>query len=1384
MYGIIKIYFWNSNNYLEGELFMIDINWKRFELKNPKATEAFETLCYFLFCRKYKVTDGIRTDFNQVGLETEPIKDKEGKYCGFQSKYFEKSINYKNIADSIGNALDHYDELNHIIIYVNQQAQTSCKSAKEIERKCSEKGVTVEWFLPGEFLSSLNQPENLDLAEFYFGETDVLKWTSDSKSLRINTLLQAKEYIELNLKNKDTTVTVSQYAEVILSSEDKLHLFSGAAGSGKSVCLRKLFNIYGGFDCSSEAEQLEAINKLEAICIFVNLNRVSLNSLENIVSSYRSTYSMNSQNNNIIYLFDGLDEIPSNSIAPTLLYIEELLEKTTTKKVVISCRLSSYNKFMLKANFQNIIEYTIEDLSEEQIQTYFSDKEDDEKINKLNELCDKKEAFCKNITDVLTLTLLWKHILHLTNINVLPELMEISVSTILKDIHHKKYLDAIKLPNPKEKAIIEINKNLAFYLFEKDTFCVTQEELYEIIEGAYPKCDYESVNQIASFMADNFFDVVITDDIYTFSYRHRRFSEYFTLLCIDSKIQKDLNYLREKNIIINRDLFDDMLIPYLQNKAMKSKNLALAFQVGLFNVYMGNDKAWGVDNSFYYWTKWIIYSVAALPETIFQSVVEDKSLPIHSFFVDIPKKIITILEESKKPSFNMDFQQYYMNYILLIALMHKFGKVQFLPEQLLKYEEIRKLNREKKYYFNSTSNRDNFLVWNSIFYIDTVIYNDRVDDIIKSLVEHSKEVNLDGMLKDYISTDIFLLSALYYNLILYYPEKCMNTIKTLNLNQMSLFVFALSKPECINAIYRNDEMKNALIEKLEEEIDTEGLSVVLCLAMKKRIGCSLSERENAIISKFFKGTEFRSHTIFWKEYCDMVGFIFTAFQEKIDLLQLDTAVTQYITVYDTYMKLLSEECTISRFIGRIKMYLNSNTEANYYIRILLGKVLAVCDADDFSIKGAIDYINYAMKDGGLLVVYHTMKLYNPERFNRMISASIISKLNTPKMYQDIDYTSTSDSLFILSFITSAHNEWNSYALLLNGISNGLMRMNERKDTIGDYRLLECLEEMLKKNWLLTKQLNGYLDRVILIANKMNMFHIENDVHGQVIEMLIKYDFEAAEYYYNRVVTLEETYNKIHFDFALGLVGRGRDVELIESCLNNLTTYFDRYWEKLESESFYYKISIYLRIAVCDFYSASVQDRYFEKACEVINELEAAGWERKLNVADYDIYTKLCNKRQKEIDVIKEKIPEYSVKSREQKNDTLKILNEIDTAEELITFIPKLQREYSIDTFEVNEMLIQKSIDLMGNIEDIVKMLSDSYYPSSVSGTLNGRNFWMTVVSALRHPRSKSEMLDYLIKSGGHDGFSELIKICGELNNKDICLEAFDTMIKCIEFLLC
>lgn len=81
--------------------------------------------------------------------------------------------------------------------------------------------------MPNNFLVSLNQVKNQDLAEFYFGETDAIRVLSDSKDIRLNTLLQSKEYIELKLQKQTKSIKISDYSNEIMKSAYKLHLFLG-----------------------------------------------------------------------------------------------------------------------------------------------------------------------------------------------------------------------------------------------------------------------------------------------------------------------------------------------------------------------------------------------------------------------------------------------------------------------------------------------------------------------------------------------------------------------------------------------------------------------------------------------------------------------------------------------------------------------------------------------------------------------------------------------------------------------------------------------------------------------------------------------------------------------------------------------------------------------------------------------------------------------------------------------------------------------------------------------------------------------------------------------------------------------------------------------------
>jgi hypothetical protein len=1363
---------------------MVEINWKRFEIKHPKSTDAFESMCYFLFCRRYGINEGIRTDFNQVGLETEPIRYSDGRYYGFQSKFFGKSISYSNIEHSVEKALENYSNLNHIIIYLNQEAQTSCDTAARIEKECKDKGVTVEWFLPNNFKIVLNQPKNLDLAQFYFGEADILGFISDSKNIRMSTLLQSREYLELNLSSTEKKLSITEYAKEIMESDKKLHLFTGSAGTGKSVCMCKLQHIYGGLEESTIAEQIIKMQTVGAVPIYINLNNTAL---ESVIAHYKKDLIIGDNNNKFIYLLDALDEIPNTRITSTLLFIEELLEKESTKKIIISTRLSSYNKHMLKSTFFNLDEYTIDSLSNEQILYYFKNKNNEEKITKLSTLINENEKFLDSIQDVLTVSLLWNHIEKISKASSMTDLMKYSTSEMIKNIHHRKYLESLNLPNPKEDSIIKLNKRIAFLLFERDITSIGYSDLHDIIGNLFPKCDYKSLNEIIGYLADSFFDVTATNESYAFAYKHRRFAEYFTILELEDKIRNNLNYLRTQNIIINIDLFEKMLIPYLENKALEEKDITLAFLIGLFNVYLGKDSAWGIDKSFYYWSDLIIFPITSQNNQIFESIAQDQSLPFSEFFKYIPEKLIQHLSsQSVKLSSNDEMKQFFKIYVSLIANMNKFNKQSYLAGMLPTYNEIMALAQEKKYGYNSISVKDSNSVWRNITYIETVIKQDKVNEVVDTAIKKSKEININNLFGDYIKTDLLYLSSLYYNLILHHTDKCPDIVLKMNSNQLSVFTISLAKPECIKKLFENTSLKQSLKAQCAAEVTIGNLSGAMNIALKNILGLDLSEKEIKEVQKFFNNNRFLSSSIFWKDHCDTVAFLLNSFREYKVLNNVDLQINKYVEAYSAFIKMFTELNSISKFVKFVKPNLYNSNEADYYIRILLGKALALTDDEDILIKGAITYINNMPHNGRILIIYHMMKTFNIDRFEKLLNVTDLNKMYTAKIYQDIDFISTSDSLFMLSFILSKHNNTLSYELLLKGISNGILRMNDRKDTIGDYKLLESLEILLKHNWISSDILINYLTRILKIAEIMNSHHIENDTHGIVMKLLREYNFDAAEFYYEKISSLQETYNLIHLEYALAMVYRGMDIMQIEKCLRNISDYYDRYYQKISWDSFYYKIEVYLNIASSDFYSQYEQRKYFEKACDEIKSLTDAGWEKELKKAEYEIYIQLCEKYGKKVDVKKEKEIEYSVTvKKEREVKTLDVLKKIEKVDELNEFFKKLESNYFLDNYEVNDLLIEKCFEIYGNINAILNLFAKLHYPSNLQYSYNSKHFWITVISALKNQKSKSSMVDFLIESGGgHDGFSELIKIYGFLDNKGICIRAFDTMLKGIEFLLC
>lgn len=153
------------------------INWGAFSAKyNKRESWAFEQLCYLLFCAEFNNRIGLFRYKNQTGIETEPI-EKDGKYYGFQSKYYTNSIdeNKDDIIDSIKKAKSKNPQLNGFFLYLNQELSESSKKNKkkpqyqvDIEKAAQNVGMTLQWKVLSHLERQLSLPENKYIFDIFF----------------------------------------------------------------------------------------------------------------------------------------------------------------------------------------------------------------------------------------------------------------------------------------------------------------------------------------------------------------------------------------------------------------------------------------------------------------------------------------------------------------------------------------------------------------------------------------------------------------------------------------------------------------------------------------------------------------------------------------------------------------------------------------------------------------------------------------------------------------------------------------------------------------------------------------------------------------------------------------------------------------------------------------------------------------------------------------------------------------------------------------------------------------------------------------------------------------------------------------------------------------
>ena len=328
------------------------MNWKIFGVKYDKReTWAFEQMSYLLFCAEFNNRIGLFRYKNQTGIETEPI-EKDGKYYGFQSKYYTTSIadNKDDIIDSIKKAKSKNKQLNELLFYINQELSESTKKSKkkpqyqlDIEKAAITAGINIQWRVPSHLELQLSLPDNKYINDFFFSldpnEGDLL----DEISKHNENILQAIQ-TEISFGDKQIKIDRNSVVEAIANTSQKKKniIISGEGGCGKTSIFKEFYSSY--------------LKKIP-ICVF-KANELNVNHINDIFHfDHKFTFAqfLNAYKDEPLKIFvidsaEKLAEISNNDILTTL--IQKLKENTWS--IIFTTRYAYLNDltFHIKENYQ------------------------------------------------------------------------------------------------------------------------------------------------------------------------------------------------------------------------------------------------------------------------------------------------------------------------------------------------------------------------------------------------------------------------------------------------------------------------------------------------------------------------------------------------------------------------------------------------------------------------------------------------------------------------------------------------------------------------------------------------------------------------------------------------------------------------------------------------------------------------------------------------------------------------------------------------------------------------------------------------------------------------------------------------------------------------
>lgn len=1344
------------------------INWDTFKVKNENQTKSFEDLCYHLFCREHNLSNGIKADFNQAGLETYPIKsNKTNKIIGFQAKFFEPSISYSQIEKSIKKALSNYKKakLKEIHIYLNVNAVLSSKGAEGIEKIAKNEGVSIIWITKSNFEILLNQPRNFDLAQLYFGIGNEFGFIKNSIKKGEITFINSKEFLKLPLADfngKNVEVDLNLY---------KTFLITGNPGSGKSQLIKQLFVKYSGLDLAQD--DFKALIKNGALPMIVNLKDCFSDSLENIIRNRQKDYKIR-HNLKFIYLLDGLDELSEEKAEQAICYIKDLESRSNTKNIIISCRKGNLNRLKAIAHLPDIIKYEVNDLDHSYISLYFKNKNNSEKKKEFKKLLLSNKELIEEIKDVYLIKIFWDIIEELNSKSTIIELIKYKINELVNDPNHRNEIQTLNLLNPKEQEILILNEKIAYKFSKLYQFRFNQKELQNFLLKKFPRLDYCSINDIINYNSSLFFDISANDLNVknSFVYQHRRYQEYFYARKLKKKYEINPNILREKDILINSDFFNDIFLRYLRSEYEKDveKNLPFLLELNLINVYSGKSEKYFSDEPYFQESKYFVSTLSLQNANIFEELINDESLDLERYI-------------------HFSYNE--------VQLFFEKGHEEFALKILSQ------IDSDNEYEIGLVEVK-------GLFFVMFQMQNDNYAEYFKKDLRKKYKSYSDS--KDYMNDDQsdreLILKSFFEIGLKYRPNDFLEILKVFTNYELEVFLSLLTDVENLNIFLTNEVLKTEIRKKVVSYKVAPKHDNVAVYFLKKFFDIGISSNNILKISNILESLSGRISLYFFKRFLKSVSLLSYILDENIffgilsskDNYRAQDAIRIYCFIFGKFVDSIKGssniEISINEFIIRFKKWgdLDENSVesisilwSNFYISFAKGKEKIL--------------LNYIFKiDKGLFSRYYFFKQLNEitDGFWKIISEEDIQEIEEGLYDWKDDYPKFVERCLIFSGFYSSLNQMKSMFYLKQAILSSLIRHGWRKDGIVSYYLNTSFDRIMTRNWKSKKEVIELSKSIFQLNLRLYEITDLKETRWGISNFIItisNFDLELGKKYLKK-------FRKEHYDHSMVINNCVKNILIIEIKNNfislesikkqvcELSTM--RNYEGVVSDSYYRDLfDIYIEVLNSNFYSEDDKKIAFDFAYEQITLIKRKRNHESLNFSPQltSNFNSLCINYNKEIiisniDEVNENY-QYEIISEE---DLILWINNSETKEDLEKIYEKMKNslQFRIELKNIDswKLLIDKTYFLDSSLKMFIDLLKSLYYLDFGSGySYNANYLHLGIAYSFSQQNYKHEILEYYSKESGHSGFYNSILIYEQIDNKEMTVKLFDRFHKFCNFLV-